>query len=475
MTVSGRIRTATGTPMANATVTLGGRSVTTAPDGSYTLANVNLGIGNTLTVIGDDLQQRVQTAPLPAGAESVTLQDTFLKVPTVTNRPVITDIVSQYDGLFIAGVPFQNSYAALVDWNRATPDHVDFFINDTNSAPIRAVETTEISGWTEIQMGQAFSSSYTPGVNRIWAVAVDSLGNRSDPYARNVTVIPPPSGLTLSPLPHNFWYDGLFDDPTVWRFKVQVPPEGAFGAFDMAMPLLETLGLHLEGEYKLTYQLPSGAWQLGPDPLRFVSRRLRPPYLDWGLWGPHFWATTSASGSTSPTSGFALDQVRLQMGIDGKARIFTVHATDWLPPGPALNQLLDAVEWTGVDINQVQRLDIYGLFGLTADLTWDCNDKRFREAVLTPSGGVEASTGVDIGVASLDIYLKGELAFPLQLAPSLAWKVTGEVSFGISAWVWHLADKDGEWVLLSGEIASGGDWVSRSFVRFPLRAKDGSV
>jgi formylglycine-generating enzyme len=475
VTVSGRIRSAqTGLALAGVSVTLGGQTVTTGADGSYSLPNVNLTAGNTLSVASGGFARSSQTPPLGAGSVAAALPDLFLKAAAVTNRPVVTDLVAQYDGIFLSGASFQNSYAALVDWNGFTPGHVDFYVNDTNSTPIPSVETTAISGWANIEMSQGFFGSYTPGANKIWAVAVDASGLTSDPYVRYVTVIPPPDGLNLMPIEWNPLYgDSWWYDPSTLHFKVPMPPKNLLGGFDMAMPLLETLGLHLDGEYKLTYAVSSGEWQIGPDGSFLGQRRMESPYLDWGLWGPHFWANAWASGFAGETSGFELDQVRMQMGLEGKALIFRIHFTDWLPPGPALNQVLDAFEMIGVDINKAQRIDIYGLFGLGADLTWSCREKRFSEAILTPSGGVMATYGIDLYAASLETYVSGVLAFPIRVTSPQAWKVTGEIAFGLSVYVWQLVDKDWNWILLQGEIASSGNWGSQQPTRLAMLAKDG--
>jgi len=324
-------------------------------------------------------------------------------------------------------------------------------------------------------MSQGFSGSYTPGANYLLAVAIDQLGHRSDPYARNIVMIPPPAGLELVPLESNPLFDGLSCDPAVLHFRVQVPPQNLLDDFGMAMPLLNTLGLHLSGEYKLTYSISTGSWDIGPDN-SFVPfmHRLQPPYINWGLWGPGLSATVSAAGVAGERTGFELDQVHANLGFDATEHIFSIHFTDWIPGGAPVNDALDALGSVGLDVNSLQRIDINGLFKLDADLWWSCRSGSFTEAVVTPSGGVQAVYGPDLYLASIEADVTGWLNFPVRVTSPQAWKVTGEVSFGLSIYVWQLVDDSWRWVLLSGEIASSGNWDSQPRVRLPMLAQGGS-
>ena len=465
LTVSGRIRSAqTGAALGGVTVNLGGQTVTTGPDGVFTLPNLNLSAGNLLSADATGFTASRQTPQILAGSAGALLPDLFLRSAEVTNRPVITDIRPQYDGIFLAGFSFPNQYTALVNWNGFTPGTVELQVDQNPATFHYPASGNEVT--IPINM-LSFPGSYTPGANKVIMVAVDASGLRSDPFVRLVNVIPPPAGLELSLLEKNVLYgDSL--NPATLCFQTKVPPANLLGAFDMAMPLLETLGLHLEGEYKLTYETATGAWQLGPDSSFLSLRRMRAPYLNWGLWGPGFWANAWAGGLADARSGFGLDQVRVQMGIDGEACILRVHFTDWLPPGPAANQVLDAFALVGIDINQAQRIDIYGLFGLGADLTWSCREGRFSEAILTPSGGVRATYGIDLYAASLDTYAQGVLSFPIRITSPQAWRVEGQVLLGLSVYVWQVVDESWDFSLLPfnsdqpGVIASSGNWDSPS-------------
>lgn len=482
VTLSGRVVSPNGSPLAGATVTLGGQTVVTDANGDYKLTNVNAFAGNSLSISAAGYTSTAKVPQVLAGSLEMTMPNTDLRFREVTNRPVVNEILAQTEGIFIAGSSFPNAYTAVVDWNGFAPSHVEFYLNDTNHAPIGTVAVTGTEAKLDLDNGLAFPGSYTPDANTLLAVAVDGLGQRSDVYARLVAVIPRPTTLNLSPLAWDFLYDGWPNDPCIQRFKVKVPPDGFLDGFPMVMPLLETLGLHLEGEYKLVYDVRTGVWVVGRETplLPIISSRMQPPYLNWGLWGPNFWANASASGYTSETQGMELDQVRVLMGIDGKALIFKIHFTDWLPPGPALNQVLDAFALIGVDINKAQRIDIYGLFGLQADLTWSCPDKRFTEAILTPGGGAEATYGIDLYAATLDTYVRGYLAFPIRVTSPQAWKVTGQVSLGLHVYVWHLVDESWDYSLLPwggtgpGEIASSGNWGAKAPVRLPLLTGNGS-
>ncbi len=476
VTVSGRVRSAqTELPLANAQVTLGGRSVLTGPDGLFSIPDVTLSDGNTLSIHSPGFSTVSQIAPVPVGSVQMNLQDTQLKLAIVSNRPVVTDLVAAYDGIFISGVSFRNQYGALVDWNGFTPDRVEYYINNTNSPPFRTVAWSSGMAPMDFEMSQSFSGSYTPGANRILAVAIGQLGQRSSPYTRAIVMIPPPQGLKLIPLEWDPLFDGGWYDPSVLRFRVEIPPQGLFAGMGMPMPLLNTLGLNLSGEYKLTYSLATGSWEIGPEaPAPAGTRRLRPASFDWALWSSPISGAAIASGVASPQRGFELDQTYVILSLAGQKHIFSIHFTDWIPGGAAVNDALDAFKDVGLDLNNVQRIDINGLFKLNADLMWSCRSGSFTEAVVTPSGGVQAVYGPDFWLASLEADVTGWLNFPVRVTSPQAWKVTGEVSFGLSIYVWQLVDDSWRWVLLSGDIASSGNWDLAQTIRVPVVGADGT-
>ncbi len=476
VTVSGRVRSAqTGAAVVGATVSLGGQTVNTGPDGSYSFPNISLSAGNTLAIVSPGFSSVSQVAPVGVGGVQMDLPDFRLRAVVDTNKPLVTEIVAAYAGIFLSGVTFPNSFSAVVEWFGLTPDRVEYYLHDTNRPPVRVVATSTNYAPVDLEMSQHFSGSYTPGANQLLAVAVDSSGHRSDPYVLDIQMIPRPPGLDLIPLEWEPLFDGFWYDPYELRFKVQVPPKSFLGGFGLVMPKLETLGLDLTGEYKLTYHMDSREWQIAPEqPALGFMRRLHSPSLSWGLWGPRFWATASASGFATETSGFELDLVRASLGFDGKAHIFSIHFTDWIPAAAVVNQVVTAIGQVGLDVNSVQRVDINGLYAFQADLTWSCRNNSFTEAILTPGGGVEAYFGPDLYAASLKAYAQGWLHFPIRVTSPQAWKVTGEVSFGLEVYVWHVIDEQWLWVILSGEIASSGNWDSAQTIRVPVVGADGT-
>jgi alpha-tubulin suppressor-like RCC1 family protein len=491
VSVYGRVRSVeTRLPVAGATATLGGQTCATLMDGSYTLTNVNLVFGNTLTLSASGFLPSVRTAPIPAVSRAIALPDTFLQTPysANTNRPKVTGITAQYDGIFLAGPSFPNKYTAQVSWFGLTPGKVEFYVNNWGPSYTNATSNTEATGI--IDVGRDFGGSLTHGANTLTVYAVDGPGGkRSDPYVVNVTVIPAPAGLSLTQIPWNPMFDGFPQDPTVLRFKVKVPPQGSSAAFDLAMPLLSSLGLDLSSEAKLTYAIPSGLWQIGPDmpylwlltTPEFAPSRCKKPGLSWCLWNAQFGFDCSAKGTAQETTGFQLDQMTMHFSFDDKAKILSIYILDFLgPEGVAVQEVLSALQDIGVDLTSVERIDIYGLFGLSADLTWSYARNAFSDVVLTPNGGVEASYSPDFFIASGEMDLTATLYFPLQVVPNFAWKIQGELTLRLSASVfWHTI-YDHTWILLPtsgpvpGQIASGGHWASQKLVRLPMRAKDGS-
>jgi alpha-tubulin suppressor-like RCC1 family protein/DNA-binding beta-propeller fold protein YncE len=477
ITVSGRVRAnhADGSPgdlINSATVTMAGVTNGTDSTGTYYLYNVYLSNGVNMTITAPGFLPWSGTQPVHPGASLVTLADSFLwnSAFVNTNFPKVTGLAAQYDGaVFLPGIDFQNQYTADVAWFGLTPERVDFYVD---GGLFQSVWTTNTQATFSINVGEPFRPSTTHGYNTVTAVAVATniiLGERSSaPVSRNVTVIPSPAGVNLTRQNQLAWdpaYDERPQDPMLLHFKVN----SSAGAFPVNVPYASTLGLDLSSQGRLTYSMRSGAWSMGSD------KRCKSAGFNWSLWNAQFSSSISASGTASETGGFPLDLVNVSFSFDDKQKILSIHLLDFLgPEGTAVSEVLQAVSELGIDVDSIERIDIYGIFGLDASLTWSCARNQFTEATLTPSAGVQFTYNPDIDVASLEADLTGTLSVPLQFIPTDAWKVTGQITFHFAASAFWVFSCDHTWVLIGpGTIASGGSWGSQTQFQLPMLASDG--
>ena len=126
LTVSGRVRAAaTRQPLSGASVSLAGQNTTTAGDGTFSLVNISLAIGNTLTVSKSGFVTDTETPNVPPGSKSITLPDVLLQAAG-GNLPVVTGLKPKYDGIFLSLASIMNDYTASVNWNGHTPSSAEF-------------------------------------------------------------------------------------------------------------------------------------------------------------------------------------------------------------------------------------------------------------------------------------------------------------------------------------------------------------
>ncbi|MEK7675107.1 MAG: carboxypeptidase-like regulatory domain-containing protein, partial [Verrucomicrobiota bacterium] len=459
ITVSGRVLHAvTRSRLAGAAVVLAGQTATTSGSGEYAFASVSLSSGNTLAVSKTGFATSQTTVAPPAGATRYTVPDVFL---SPTGQFAVTRLQPKYDGLFLSGAAILNEYTATVSWGGRTPGAVEFYVN---GSPVQTVSTTTGEATAEVNMAFGFFGSLTVGANKIQAVAVDSLGERSEPFKQAVTVIPTPSTLDLLSLPFELMPG---NDPG-YRFKVQVPPTSFPASAIMPIPWFDKVGLDLAGVAELKYRLLGGQWDFRG------GVKAGSPKLSWGGWKADLEFTPEARGVASQTRGFDVDQVGLKFRFDAKYPILVVYVFDLVPGGQVLH-VIDVLVLVGVDVNSIQRLLVNGLFRFDADLLWSYHGLRFSEATVTPGGGVQALYAPSLLGSSLELDVTGRLNFPWRLNPPMAWKVSGEVSFGLNAKLWGMVLMDSRWILLSGEIASSGNWAKQSKIVLRALAADGTL
>ena len=458
--VSGRVLAAVDrAPMSGATVTLAGQSTTSSGAGLFGLPGVSLSGGNTLAVSKTGFATYSGTVAAPAGATAVTVPDVLL-VEVDVMKPSVTGIRPKYDGLFLSGASILNEYTASVDWNGQTPSAVEFYVNGSlrHTVPTSGSEAT-----ADIDMALGFFGSLTLGANKVSAVAVSSDGTRSESFDQPVVILPLDPRFDLLTLPFEF-LGGNAD--AGFRFKVQVPPESFPASVLMPIQWFDQIGLKLSAVAQLDYRLHSGAWLLR------AGARFDSPKLAWGGWKADIEFTPEATGVASQTRGLDIEQAGLKFRLDAKYPILVVYVSDLVPGGQVLH-VLDVLVLVGVDVNSIQRIRVNGLFRLDADLLWNWHTGHFKDALITPGGGLQALYSPNLFGSSLELDLTGRLNFPIRLTSPQAWKVSGEVSLGLKAVVWGLVLSDNRWILLTGDIASSGNWGAQQMVALRMVGPDG--
>jgi hypothetical protein len=99
LSVTGRVLNAqTRLPLAGATITLAGLNTTTASNGTFTLANVDLTAGSTLTVGKTGFLTQTRTVAAAQGVKAVSVGD--IELVANTDKPVVEWVKPDIAGLF---------------------------------------------------------------------------------------------------------------------------------------------------------------------------------------------------------------------------------------------------------------------------------------------------------------------------------------------------------------------------------------
>jgi hypothetical protein len=487
--LSGRVRTAeTGTFLAGATVSVGDYSTTTAADGSYSFKDLPMSAGRLLIIEAEGHDPYTVQLPARSFADHTVLPDGLARLdyyPGSRPVPIVTSIMP--DGTAYSSYLPSSPSVSLEDMDEFVPWHLHTVTVDWGTwqvpGEVRNIEVyfngllCYVEEWG-LRWGNGLSSerSSVPidlihtvqppqGLNTLTVVAVANTTSeepvRSEPFSITVTRLPIPPALQSCFLRAHLKHDRLH-----YRFLLDLPPPTVPTQYSMALPLVADVGVNLGSQVFLDYDVASGYWRIGP--------MIEYPSLEWGTWKQDLPFVARAWGVASAERGFDFDQVNMSIGFDEKAKIVSILLTDWVPGGQIF-RVLDVLNSVGIDINSIQRIDIYGLFGLHASLEFSYGNNAFKNAVVTPTGGVQALYGPNLGFAKLKVDVTGTLSFPLRLTEPQAWKVTGEVSLGLKVWVWLVLDKKWRWAVLSGEIASSGNWDSQSLTSVPLVLEDGSL
>jgi formylglycine-generating enzyme required for sulfatase activity len=455
--VSGRVLdSASRSPIGVATVTLAGQNTSSSGAGLFSFASVSLSSGNTLAVSKSGYATYTGTVAAPAGATAVTVPDILLQAAPVENKPVVTSIQAQREGLFLAGIALLNDFTATVDWQGRTPSKIYFYVNGT----LAATKTTSGSEATAtLGMGLGFSPNFSHGANKLKVVAEDVIGVSSNPYEITVRVIPVPALLTGLPA------SIVGANEATYSFDVTYPSDKYPVKALQSIPFLGDFGWDLQFIGGYEYALDSGEWTLyaGTQPAKSKGRVGERPHSS--LTNPKFYVGNrdidfgvklQAEGTATQTGGIVVNEAGVVVFVDVKQELLSFYLTDYVPAAQWV-RVLDRLKWLGVDVNSVQRVRVYGLFEgeFQLMLQFQPPPTHFSGADISLELGLEAAYEPDLKVAKMRTYVGGKVKGEFQIPyPSPAFKlkrITGKVYGGISIESW-IYDMEEEFVIVQGTL-----------------------
>jgi hypothetical protein len=462
LTVNGRVlAAATGQPLSGASVSLAGQNTSTAGDGTFSLANISLASGNTLTVSQSGFVTDTETPSIPAGSKSITLADVLLQAAN-GSLPVVTGLKPKYDGIFLSLASILNDYTASVNWNGHTPSSAEFYVN---GVLVQTVTATGSGATATLDMASGFTGSLTAGANKVGVIAVSSDGARSAPFEQRVVVIPAPAIVSagvgvLAPfqfLPGN--------DPAL-SFDMMFPDKDIPAEALQEIPFLGKFGWNFAVGGGFEYSLNSGEWQahIGIQPYgRWADRQGELPHST--LADPQFFAGDRtidfavdgrAEGTATQTSGIVVNTVGLDLSLNYEQELLAFYLSDYVPVAQWA-RCLDWLKRVGVDPNSVQRVTVYGDLGAELSLEAKVNPLpiKYEDTVVSLTLGARASYEPDLKVSKGEITVGGQVTGQFQVHPSLDFQsINGQLYGKVSFTVWHWNVLDEQFVLLNYTYAA---------------------
>jgi internalin A len=364
-----------------------GPSGTTDTNGNYTLTNVPF---QDWTIAVTKTNYAPHKGSLSPSADTVT---TVYDVDLWTengNNPVVTKVSASCDAIFLAGVPMPpNPHEIAVHW-AGTVGNIEVYANET-------LKTTVPGGIDGATVPIPIESWFTgSGDSYIKVVAVNGEGDRSDPHKREVTVIPLPAA--LAQLANN----------TTWLLDSECTIAGQWLVAEdvqqhTGIPFLGKAGPFMKIYLGVLYKGKSGEWEV------FLQGKTSDKRAkDWKLTGipaedkglgfafsdkaevlfnPKF----SLSGVANKEDGFQLNTGTLEIPVAFRDKVFDVLPLNFFPQGQALTALGNILGTAGVDLNSLQRIEVW--FDLTSQLDGSVNfnpDFSFGQIDYAFQPGIEA-------------------------------------------------------------------------------------
>ncbi len=454
LTVRGRVLDAASrAPVSGAAVTLAGQNTSSSGAGLFSFASVSLSGGNALAVSKTGYAAHTEEVAAPPGAKEVVVEDILLRPPGFK----VTKLTGEYDGLFLEGVPAENTFTALVDWDGATPGgYVEFLVNGALRQTV-AADSAQVSAI--IDMGVGFKGALRADANRVQAVAVCSDGTRSAVFSRTVSVIPLPGAL-LDPLRDATYEVYKGNDPRI-SFDIQFPDKAIPSSALMDIPFIGRFGGQMAVGGGVEYAFRSGEWNAhaGVAPSgRWAGRvgerphsRLTKPKFFAGNREISFEVMGQAEGTATLANGLTFSRFGVHIGVDYEQELLAFYLSDYVP-GAQWLRFLDWAKKVGIDPNSIQRVTVYGLLKAESDLYPVLTPPpiHLEKGKLAFGFGAKAAYEPDMKVAKGSIYVGGEIAPEFQIAPNFQFNsINGKLYGGVTFTAFSFKVLDEQFVLLN--------------------------
>lgn len=426
LTVAGKVRDAsTSLGLAGVSINLAGQNTTSALNGNYSLANVVLTSGTTLTVSKLGYAALTQSVIVPAGANLVTVPDICLQAITAgnTNKPVVTKIEPRLKGIFLHGTTMNNDFTASVNWNGVTPGYVRFYAND-----VQIVDKTGVGPEYKCQInmgGGAFHPALNPFANKIRVNAVGSDGTSSEPLINYVTIVPIPDpikALTLQSWPFTPYITGQIGVD----FDLPNPPIKAV----LSLPVIGKFGFEVAANASFDYTVTDGDWEvaLGVGAEGTQGKRGRRPTIPGLTRYPKMKLyvgnkeisgkiEAGARGTATIDRGITFDEIFGHGELEAKLELGRVGLLDLL--GPGLSSGVGAIPGLG-DLTKTISIIIYVIPGVDGEIVFALQPVfAFDSLEISGKVGLEASYEPNLGFAEMRLYVGGE--------PSITFQVPGDL------------------------------------------------
>ncbi len=468
LTVKGRVlKEEDGAPLSGVAVSLAGKNVPTGSDGAFAFTNAAIVAGNELAVTNAPgyAKHVEKLAPAPGATEIV--------VPDILLKPAgykVTELRG-CDGMFMGGVPYINTFTALVDWDGNEPGSVEFTANGT---VLQTVTTTGTQASLVASMATAFPPDPPGGTNFIQAVAISKGGARSAPLSKPILIISIPTflGAAVKKGESTGW--ALQNDGKVIEFELAFPEEPSTKINTLTMRLLKRIGVEMKVSGGFSYAIPSGAWSasVGLSKDRKTERETQVSAFNWlqkSAYFPKFkvadttWdfkVSGQASGTVMNTNGAAitLESIGVGLGLKYEKFLTSFYMTDFVPVGQWI-RLLDLAQGFGVDINSLQRMDSFFVVDSSSSFKANMKDSPLKYEPGTFDLGVGARIQYEpnLYLAKLKVQGGGMVTPSFKYYPEFEMtQINAKVFASIAVVVLSYRAYDLKVVLLNGTWQPGG-------------------
>ena len=179
-----------GIPLQYVSVSVGSESAVSSSDGKFSMKITSDTIENiSCSGIGFyDLSDQIMMADRDAVNLTISMLRKFKK-------PTLSKVKSQYpsSSVFLAGIPVENRYSAVIDWQTSPPGEAVFSVNGTKNTVHPTGPETNLVEKTYMVTAAPFSAAAIPGVNKVVLQAENPSHQKSVPEYFQVNLVPMPA------------------------------------------------------------------------------------------------------------------------------------------------------------------------------------------------------------------------------------------------------------------------------------------